>query len=113
MLFEQIEKFQCLKLSTALQLMVPSEDTWHVSRGHKRVVKLVNLFVQNLQKPYMIDLVTHSPIICDALWSICHIGGLWTPLKNYFVVLRPCDGRRTYLTFWAPTGAQEMQFFAL
>ena len=84
MLFEQIEKFQCLKLSTALQLMVPSEDTWHVSRGHKRVVKLVNLFVQNLQKPYMIDLVTHSPLICDALWSICYYRGpLGPPLKLF------------------------------
>ena len=62
--------------------MVPAEDTWHVSRGHKHVVKLVNLFVQNLQKPYMIDLLTHSPIICDALWSICHIWGLWTPFKT-------------------------------
>ena len=39
----------------------------------------------------MIDLVTHSPIICDALWSICHIGGLWTPLQNCFAVLHLCD----------------------
>ena len=70
--------------------MVPSEDTWHVSRVHKRVLKLVNFFVQNLQKPYMFDLVTHSPLICDALWSICHIGGFWAPLQNCFVVLHPC-----------------------
>ena len=48
--------------------MVPLEAMWHVSRGHKRVMKLVNFFVQNLQKPYMFDLGTHSPIICDALW---------------------------------------------
>ena len=48
--------------------MKPSEATWHVSRGHKRVLKLVNFFVQNLQTPHKIDLGTH-----DALWSICHI----------------------------------------
>ena len=84
--FEQIEKFQCLKLSTAqgpahgtLRSHV-SRVTCHVSRGHKRVLKLVNFLVQNLQKPYMIDLGTHSPLICDAMWSICHIGGLWAPL---------------------------------
>ena len=71
--------------------MVPPEDTWHVSRVHKRVLKLVNFFVQNLQKPYMFDLVTHSPSICEALWSICHIGGLWAPLQNCFMVLRPCE----------------------
>ena len=46
--------------------MVPLEAKWHVSRNHKRVMKLVNFFVQNLQKPYMIDLVTHSNLICDA-----------------------------------------------
>ena len=70
--------------------MVPPEDMWHVSRVHKRVLKLVNFFVQNLQKPYMFDLGTHSPLICDALRSICHIGGLWAPLQNCFTVLRPC-----------------------
>ena len=32
----------------------------------------------------MIDLVIHSPLICDALWSICHIGGLWTPPLKLF-----------------------------
>ncbi len=47
------------------QPMVPSEDTWQMSRVHKRVLKLVNFLVQNLQKPYMIDLVTHSNLICD------------------------------------------------
>ena len=47
-------------------------------------------FVQNLQKPYMFDLGTHSPLICDALWSICHTGGLWAPLKNCFAVLHLC-----------------------
>ena len=59
MFFEQIEKFQCLKSSTA---QGPSHGTLrrHVARVHKRVLKLVNFFVQNLQKPYMIDLVTHS-----------------------------------------------------
>ncbi len=49
------------------QLMVTSEDTWHVSRVYKRVLKLVNFLVQNLQKPYMIDLGTHSPLIYDAM----------------------------------------------
>ena len=81
MFFKQIGKFQCLNyLLLKAQIMVPSEDTWLVSHVHKRVLKLVNFFVKNLQKPYMIDLVTHSPLICDALWSICPIGGLWPPL---------------------------------
>ena len=31
--------------------MVPSEATWHVSRVHKRVLKLVNFEVQKVQKP--------------------------------------------------------------
>ena len=75
--------------------MVPPEDTWHVSRVHKRVLKLVNFFVQNLQKPYMFDLVTHSPLICDALGSICHIGCPWAPLSNCFMVLHPCVVERT------------------
>ena len=70
--------------------MVTSEGTWHMSRVHKRVLKLVNLFVQNLQKPYMFDLGTHSPLIYDALWSFCHIGGFWATLQNYFAVLHPC-----------------------
>ena len=60
----------------------------HMTRVHKCVLKLVNLFVQNLQKLNMIDLGIISPLICDALWSICHKGGLWAPLQNCFVVLR-------------------------
>ena len=74
MFFEQIKKFQCLKSSTRSR---PSEDMWQVSHGHKRVLKLGNFSVQNLQKPHMIDLGTQSPLICDALWSFFHIGGLW------------------------------------
>ena len=51
MFFEQIEKFQCLKFSTTkAQLMVPSEETWYVSRGQKRVLKLVNFFSEKSQK---------------------------------------------------------------
>ena len=75
-------------------------DMCHVSCVHKRVLELVNLFLQNLQKPYMIDLGTHSPLICDALWSICHIGGLCAPLQNYFAVLHLCGGKWpfSYLT---------------
>ena len=61
--------------------MARSEDMWYVSRVHKRILKLVNFLVQNLQKPYMIDLVTHSPLICDAMWSICHIGVSGSPFK--------------------------------
>ena len=59
MFFEQIEKFQCLKLSTA---QGPQHGTLrgHVTRVHKRVLKLVNFLVQNLLKPYMFDLGTHS-----------------------------------------------------
>ena len=52
MFFEQIEKFQCLKSSTA--------QGPHVSRVHKHVLKLVNFLVQNLLKPHMFDLGTHS-----------------------------------------------------
>ena len=62
--------------------MVPSEATWHVSRGHKRVLKLVNFLVQNLQKPYMIDLGTNSPLIYDNMWSICHIVASGHPFKT-------------------------------
>ena len=79
--------------------MVPPEDTLHVSRVHKCVLKLVNSLVQNLQKPYMFDLGRHCPLICDALWSICHKGGLWAPLKNCFVVLHPCDLQQL-IAFW-------------
>ena len=39
-------------------------------------LKVSQLFVQNLQKPFMIDLGTHSRLICDALRSICSIGDL-------------------------------------
>ena len=54
-----------------------------MSRGQKRVLKFVNFFVQNLQKPHMIDLVTHSMLICDALWSICHL----CPAGDNFLIL--------------------------
>ena len=30
--------------------MVPSEDTWHMSRGHKRVFKVVNFFGPKIPK---------------------------------------------------------------
>ena len=46
----------------------------------------------------MIDLVTHSNLICDAFWSICHTGGLWPPLLNCFVVLHPCVCRSMSLS---------------
>ena len=39
--------------------MMLSEYTWHVSRVHKRVLKLVNFEVQKVQKPHVFDLVTH------------------------------------------------------
>ena len=38
----------------------------------------------------MINLGTHSPLICDALWLICSIAGLWPPLNNCVVVLDQC-----------------------
>ena len=38
----------------------------------------------------MFDLGTHSPLMGDALWSFCHIAGLWAPLQNCFTVLHPC-----------------------
>ena len=72
--------------------MVSSEPTWHMSRAHKRVSKFVNFKVQKVQKPHMFDLGTHSPLLGDALWSFCHIAGLWAPLQNCFTVLHPCDG---------------------
>ncbi len=91
MFFEQIEKFQSLKLSTTQGPSHGTKDMWHVSDVQKRVLKLVKFLVQYIQKPYMFDLGTHSSLICDALWSICHIGGLWAPLENCFVALHPCD----------------------
>ena len=39
---------------------MPSEYMWHVSRVHKRVLKLDNFEVQKVQKPAMIDLGEHS-----------------------------------------------------
>ena len=44
MLVDQIEKFQCLELSTAPKLSpgTLSDPTWHVSRVQKRDLKLVN-----------------------------------------------------------------------
>ena len=39
---------------------MPSEYTWHVSRVHKRVLKLDNFEVQKVQKPAMIDLGERS-----------------------------------------------------
>ena len=43
--------------------MVSSEPMWHVS---------------------------HSPLMGDALWSFCHIAGIWPPLQNCFTILHPC-----------------------
>ena len=65
MFFMQLKNFSAYNyLLLKAQLKVPSEDTLHVSRVHKRFLKLVSFFVQNLQKPYMINLVTHSNLIC-------------------------------------------------
>ena len=36
------------------------EYTWHMSRVHIRVLKLVNFEVQKVQKPDVCDLETHS-----------------------------------------------------
>ena len=83
MFFEQIEKFQCLKLS---KTQGPDHGTLrrHVARVTcpQTCLEVSQLFWSKIskQKPYMIDLVTHSPLICEAIWSICHIGGLWAPL---------------------------------
>ena len=40
---------------------MPSEYTWHVSRVHKRVLKLDNFEVQKVQKPDLFDLAATSP----------------------------------------------------
>ena len=79
MFFKQIKKFHCLKSPSA---QGPQHGTLrrHMAHVPKRVLKFLNFIVQNLQKPYMIDLLTHSNLISDALWSICHIGGLRPPL---------------------------------
>ena len=58
------------------QNMEASEHSGHVSCVQKCVLKLVNFFVQNLPKPHMIDLGTHSTLTGDDLWSFCHIAGL-------------------------------------
>ncbi len=47
--------------------MVLSEDTWTCPQT---CLEVSQLFFQNLLKPYMIDLGTHSTLIYDALWSI-------------------------------------------
>ena len=60
MFFKQIERFQCLKLSTA-------QDTWHVSRVQKRVSKISNFWVKNLQKMDLSDLTDNEVFLYDLL----------------------------------------------
>ena len=40
--------------------MVPSEDTWHMSRVQKRVSKFSNFWVKNLKKPELSDLTDNE-----------------------------------------------------
>ena len=42
-------------------LTLSSEDTWHVSHVHKRVLKIVNFEVQKVQKPELFDLAATFP----------------------------------------------------
>ena len=75
MFFEQIEKFQCLKLSTA---QGPAYGTlWrHVPRVQKRVSKFSIFRVKNLQKLDLSDL-TDNEVFLYALLAfsknICHL----------------------------------------
>ena len=46
--------------------MAPSKYTWHISRVHKHVLMLVNILVQYLPKPELVDLAGTSPHLRDA-----------------------------------------------
>ena len=91
MFFQQIEKFQCLKSSTAQGLQHGTLRR-HVARVTcpQTCLEVSQLLVQKVQKPHMFDLETHSHLQYDALWSFCSIGGLWALLQNCFAVLHPC-----------------------
>ena len=64
-------KFQCLKLSTTAQGPIHGTLSRHVSRVHKRLLKLVNFLGQNLHKPYHLSVkpeynpsqVEYNPIV--------------------------------------------------
>ena len=92
MFFMQLKNFSAYNyLLLKAQLKVPSEDTLHVSRVHKRFLKLVSFFVQNLQKPYMNDFVT-SLMPCG---QFAILGASGPPFKTvlWFCTHVPCQGR--------------------
>ena len=53
--------------------MVPSVDMWHMSRVHKRVLKLVNFEVQKVQKPEFFNFKLNWSWSRDGMGLICHI----------------------------------------
>ena len=69
MFFEQIEKFQCLKSSTAQGLSHGTLKS-HVARVQKRVLKLVNFDDEKSPKPDMSDLETNTPSFYYAWGSL-------------------------------------------
>ena len=57
------------------------EEMCHESHVQNHVLKLLNFIIQNLQKPFMIDLRTRTTLY-DDLWSLCYQAGPPdTPLK--------------------------------
>ena len=80
--FEQIEKFQCLKVSTTQGLApgTPQITRGHVSRAWKRASKLLNFEGLYLKKPDLFDLADTSPWLRDDHWVLGHVSH---PGANY------------------------------
>ena len=70
--------------------MVPSEDTWHVSRVQKRVSKFSNFWVKNLQKPDLFDLTDNFPRSPDNILSLGHCQIPSINCFTYIFALAPC-----------------------
>ena len=70
--------------------MVPSEDTWHVSRVQKRVSKFSNFWVKNLQKPDLFDLTDNIPRSPDNILSLGHCQIPSINCFTYIFALAPC-----------------------
>ena len=82
--------------------MVPSEDTWHVSRVQKRVSKFSNFWVKNLQKPDLFDLTDNFPRSPDNILSLGHCQIPSINCFTYIFALAPCVEA---LHFLAQSGA--------
>ena len=73
LLVDQIEKFHCLKSSTAkVYHLVPSDPTWHVSCVHKLGLKLVNFEVYSQIKLQMKDFKNHIFIVLELVLNDFH-----------------------------------------